>query len=481
MDRRECLKVLASAMTLALTRSVPAQPAEREKKIIFILIDDMGWTDLGCYGSGFYETPQVDRLRADGMKFTQAYAACPVCSPTRASIVTGSYPARLNLTDWIPGRQARGARPDEKLLGPSFNQQLPVEEVTIAELLKQAGYKTFFVGKWHLGDTGYLPTDQGYDLNVGGAHYGSPPGGYFSPYKNSQLQDGPQGECLTDRLTEEALRLIESNRDNAFLLSLCYYAVHNPMQAKPELVQKYTKKAENFKAAAGQHFLPEGSTMARQVQDHATYAAMVETVDTNIGRILDKLKELGLENDTAIIFMSDNGGLSTAEGSPTSNVPLRAGKGWLYEGGIREPMLIKWPGVTTPGSTCEVPVTSTDFYPTMLQMAGLPESSGGQRDGISLLPFLKGEKRSPDRPLYWHYPHYSNQGGRPGGAVRLGNYKLLEFYEDDHVELYDLTNDIGESRDLSKQMPEKAAEMRGLLHRWRSSVNARMPAPNPGY
>ncbi len=484
MDRRACLKTLGSvACSTALSSFLPmlAQSGGKKLNFLFILIDDMGWRDLGCYGSSFYETPNIDRLAVQSMRFTQAYAACPVCSPTRASIVTGQYPARLNLTDWIPGRQANGARPDEKLLSPAFNQQLPLSEVTAAEAFKPFGYRTFFVGKWHLGGEHFFPEQQGYDVNVAGNHYGHPPGGYFSPYENPQLKDGPKGECLTDRLTTEAIRLIETSRHDPFLLSLCYYAVHNPMQAKPDLIRKYEEKARRMPPPTGPRFIPEGKKTERQIQDHAVYAAMVETVDTNVGRILNKLDELHLADNTVVIFMSDNGGLSTAEGEPTSNVPLRAGKGWLYEGGIREPMIIRWPGVTKPGSVCEDPVTSTDFYPTMLDIAGLPLRPKDHVDGRSMVPLLKGRKELPPRDLYWHYPHYSNQGGTPGGAIRSGDYKLIEFYEDMHVELYNLRDDIGERRDLSREMPEKVEELRGKLHQWRASVDARMPTPNPGY
>jgi arylsulfatase A-like enzyme len=361
MNRRDCLKALtlaASSLVLSARCSLPDNAAGKTN-FVFLLIDDMGWSDLGCYGSSFYETPNIDRLASEGMRFTEAYAACPVCSPTRASIMTGKYPARLNITDWIPGRQARRVLPAEKLVGPQFEQQLPLSEVTIAEKLEEAGYAAGFVGKWHLGSDNYLPEDQGFDINIGGIHLGYPPGGFFSPYQNPKLTDGPEGENLTDRLTDEAIRFLEANRDQPFFLFMSYYAVHNPMQAKPELIAKYEEKARNLPSPGDPKFVPEGKHTNRQVQDHPVYAAMVETLDTNIGRILKSLAELGEAQDTIVFFVSDNGGLSTAEGSPTSNLPLRAGKGWLYEGGIRVPLIVRAPGLAPSARSRSPPRIST--------------------------------------------------------------------------------------------------------------------------
>jgi arylsulfatase A-like enzyme len=483
INRRDCLRALglaASSLVLSGGFSLPGKAAEKTN-FIFLLIDDMGWRDLGCYGSSFYETPNIDRLASEGMRFTDAYAACPVCSPTRASIMTGKYPARLNITDWIPGRQARRVDPSEKLIGPAFEQQLPLNEKTIAETLNEAGYAAGFVGKWHLGSENYLPEDQGFEVNVGGIHLGYPPGGFFSPYQNPKLKDGPDGENLTDRLTDEAVLFLEANSDRPFFLFMSYYAVHNPMQAKPDLVAKYERKARNLDPSTEPRFLPEGRHTNRQVQDHPVYAAMVETVDSNVGRILSRIDELGKSHNTVIFFISDNGGLSTAEGTPTSNLPLRAGKGWLYEGGIRVPMIIRAPGLTKPGSECRVPVTTTDFYPTMLEAAGMALAPEQHPDGKSLVPVLEGGSPPEREALFWHYPHYSNQGGTPGGAVRRGDYKLIEFYEDNRVELYNLREDIGETVDLAGRMPEKARELREMLQQWRQSVQARMPVANPNY
>ena len=477
---RLSLVILLLPLLVSCADSEPS--ADPKPSFIFILVDDMGWSDAVCYGSSFYETPNIDRLAASGIRFTDAYAACPVCSPTRASIMTGKYPARLDITDWIPGRQARGAKPDEKMLSQRFRQELPLGEITIAESLRDAGYETFFAGKWHLGGEGFYPEDQGFNTNIGGWEKGSPQGGYFSPYDNPKLVDGPAGEHLADRLTGEALRFLQNTGDKPFFLYLSYYSVHIPLQAKQDLIRRYEEKAGQLPPYAGPRFLPEGKNEARQVQDHPVYAGMIHTLDENIGRLLDGLERLGLANKTILLFTSDNGGLSTSEGSPTANLPLRAGKGWLYEGGIREPTIIRWPGVVTPGSISNEPMTSTDFYPTILEMANLPFQPEQHYDGVSIAPLLKGEKESLDRDaLFWHYPHYSNQGGTPGGAIRMGDFKLIEFYEDDHVELYNLREDIGETEDLAESNSELTNRLRERLTTWRQSVGAKMPTENPRY
>ncbi len=467
---RECL----SFLVLALVFSSPlwAQAADKRPNFVFILADDLGWCDLGCYGSTFYETPNLDRLAASGMRFTQSYAACCVCSPTRASIMCGKYPARLQLTNFIAGAR-RG-----KLNPAPYRHELPLEEVTLAEALKQSGYATGFVGKWHLGGEGFYPEDQGFDFNAAGCAKGSPPS-YFSPYRIPTLTDGPPGEFLTDRLTDEALKFIESAGDRPFLLYLSHYAVHNPQQAKAEIIARYQRKAEGLKPA-GPEFLPEGQRQARQIQNQPVYAAMIDSLDQSVGRLLDKLAERGIENNTVVFFTSDNGGLSTSEGSPTANLPLRAGKGWHYEGGVREPLLVRWPGVTQPGSVCDEPMISTDYYPTMLEIAGLAARPKQHVDGESFTALLRGGTR-PQRPLFWHYPHYSNQGGTPGGAVRMGDFKLIERFEDNHTELYNVREDAGERHDLAGSMPERVTRMREWLHRWRNEVAAAMPTPNPDF
>jgi len=494
--KQSVLSLMVLSLVFASSCSGP-HSRESQPNIIFILVDDLGWSDLGCYGSSFHETPHIDRLAGASTRFTQAYAACPVCSPTRASIMTGKYPARTGITDWIPGRQAHaGPQPCDRLLSRDFKLEMDLAEVTVAEALRKAGYRTFFAGKWHLGaDSVYWPENQGFEINKGGWGTGWPQGGYFSPYENPRLVDGPAGEHLTDRLTDEAIRFLEEHvktyGECPFFLFLSYYEVHTPLQAKPELSRKYVQKLKNMGADSMQmettdrdwirHAPNRGRYVERIRQGHPVYAGMIETLDVNVGKLMAALEGAGLEEKTVVIFMSDNGGLSTAEGSPTSNLPLRAGKGWLYEGGIREPMLIRWPGSGSAGTTCDVPVTSTDFYPTILEIAGLELLPGQHMDGISMVPLLTGQAEAGLRPLFWHYPHYSNQGGKPGAAVRLGDYKLIEFFEDSTVELYDLSKDPGEENNISATKPEKARELLEVLHRWQEEVGAKGMDPNPDH
>src|SRR5262245_45128229 len=387
--------------------------------VVVILADDLGWADLGCYGSKFHHTPNLDRLAATGLRFTRAYAACPVCSPTRAALMTGKSPARLQLTDWLPGRPDR---PDQPLARPPLRQQLPLAETTLAEALKKAGYATGLIGKWHLGGKGYEPQKQGFDVNVAGDQAGSPLS-YFAPFRNKDrfmpgLEKAPAGEYLTDRLAFEAERFLDGHKDRPFFLYLPHYAVHIPMRAKEDRVKKYPQKQVTGR------------------QSNAVYAAMLESLDEAVGRVVAKREQLKLSDRTIVVFTSDNGGLATLEGPntpPTINAPLREGKGFLYEGGIRVPLIVKWPGAVKPGSTSDAKAITTDLYPTLLEACGVkPE---GQLDGVNLVPLLKGGE-APDRPrLFWHYPHYSNQGGKPGGVVRASDYKLIEFYEDGRREI----------------------------------------------
>jgi len=456
--------------------------SKRKLNFVFILIDDLGWIDTGCYGSSFYETPNIDRLATQGMRFTDAYAASPVCSPTRASILTGKYPARLNLTDWIGGSQ-RG-----DLLPAEYIHQMPLEEVTIAEAFKESGYSTCFIGKWHLGDQPFFPEHQGFDINIGG-HDAGQPSSYFFPYKNEDerrsywdvpgLDGGQEDEYLTDRLTDEAVEFIDQSSDQPFLLYLSHYAVHTPVQSKEDLTEKYRVKASELPPTEGlAHRNEQGYGTTKLVQDNAAYAGMIESVDESVGRILDKLDQLDLTDSTAVIFMSDNGGLSTlarSRNSPTSNVPLRAGKGWLYEGGIREPLIVRWPGVVAAGSICREPVISTDLYPTMLEIADLQMRPEQHEDGRSLVSLLKQTGPVDREAIFWHFPHYHGSGNRPSGAVRSGDYKLIEWFENGRIELYNLNKDIREENDLAAAMPLKAAELREMLYRWHESVDARMP------
>jgi len=423
--------------------------------IIFVLVDDLGWTDLGCMGSRFYETPNIDQLASQGMRFTQAYSACTVCSPTRAAVMTGKYPARLHITDWIPGH----VRPHAKLKVPDWTMYLPLKETTIARALQSAGYATASVGKWHLGGEPFYPDRHGFDLNIGGTDKGSP-SSYFAPYRIPTLSEGPSGEFLSDRLTAEALKFIEQNKDRPFFIYLSHYAVHTPLMAKPEVVEKYKKKVR-----------PESP------HRNPVYAGLVESVDDSVGRILRKLDELKLSENTIILFTSDNGGLL----SSTSNVPLRAGKGSAYEGGVRVPLIVKWPGVTRPGSVCDTPVISVDYFPTMLAMAGVKEDPRHVVDGESLVPLLKQTGSLQRDAIYWHYPHYHAGGATPYSAIRQGDFKLIEFFEDNHVELYNLKEDIGEKDDLAAKMPEKARELRAKLAVWRERVDAQLPSRNPDY
>lgn len=456
-------------------------PAATRPNIVFILADDLGWSDLASYGSTFHETPHLDRLATQGMRFTQAYAASNVCSPTRASILTGRYPARVGITDWLPGRKSR---PEDRLLPPALPDHLALAEVTLAETLRAAGYRTASVGKWHLGEKPeHYPEHQGFDLNFGGSGKGHPPS-YFSPHRLPNFPDGPAGEHLDDRLTREAGDFMQRTaaEGRPFLLYLTHYSPHTPLQAKPELIAKYQAKLAAQPPAGpaiAQH--PQDGSV-RAVQSHVTYAAMIETLDTSIGRLVAQLDELGLRENTIIVFTSDNGGLSTMEGSPTSNLPLRAGKGWAYEGGVRVPLLVAWPARIPAGRLSDEVVTSPDFFPTLLDLAGIPAQAAAHVDGRSFAPALAPQPvSSAARPIYWHYPHYSNQRGKPHGAVRAGRWKLIEWFEDGRTELFDLAADLAESADLSATQPEVARELLGQLRAWRENVGARMPTPNPNH
>ena len=444
--------------------------------IVFILADDLGYMDIGAYNpKTFYETPNIDSLAKRGMRFTQGYAACPVCSPTRGSLLTGKYPVRTGITDYIGGNR-KG-----KLLPAPNKDRLALDEKTMAEAFKAQGYATFFAGKWHLGPENFWPENQGFDFNLGGTDRGGPygGGGYFSPYNNQRLPDGPPGEHLPDRLASETVKFIAAHRDQPFLAYLSFYSVHTPLMAPEDLRKKYEAKAKSL-PASGPTFGQEHNSKVRLVQDHAVYAGMIEAMDQAIGKVLAELEHQGLSDRTIVVFTSDNGGLSTSEGWPTSNLPLRGGKGWLYEGGIREPMIVRAPGVTKPGSECQTPVTSPDFYPTLLELSGLPPLPEQHVDGMSFVSSLKGG--SPARgPLFWHYPHYGNQGGAPGGAVREGDWKLIEWYEDGTLELYNLAEDIGEKNNLAARNSDQVKTLHEKLVAWRKQTGAVMPTPNPNF
>ncbi|MCH2593303.1 MAG: sulfatase [Pedosphaera sp.] len=465
------------ALSIFIT-AVPTLIDAKQTNFLFFLVDDMGWADIGANGSKFHETPNIDRLAKSGMRFTQGYAAGSVCSPTRASIMTGRHPVRVDITDWIPGQSNRKTNP---LLHPDDLSHLPLAEVTIAEALKEHGYQTFFAGKWHLGNKGQWPTDQGFDINIGGHHRGSPPGGYYSPWSNPALKAKQPGEYLTERLTDESVKFLEErDKTSPFLLYLSYYNIHTPIQA-------YKKHIDHYKAKAAKAFQdvtptePEHDGINRTRQDNPALASMVAAVDDSVGVLLDKLTELKLDKNTVVIFFSDNGGLSTlGRPGPGCNLPLRAGKGWLYEGGVREPTIIRAPDVTQPNSVSHKPMVSMDFFPTMLDLAGLPLQPKLHVDGQSLLPHLKGDD-SGQRTFYWHYPHYHGSTWKPGASIRDGDWKLIEFYHYKNFELYNLADDPGERQNLAKAKPTKAKLMRAKLLAWQKQMQAKMPVPNPDY
>jgi arylsulfatase A len=454
------LKILRLFVVIALGVSFASAAVRDEKlNVVLILADDLGWTDLGCFGSDLYQTPHLDRLAREGMKFTQAYSACTVCSPTRASLMTGKYPARVRVTDWIPGRPP--ANP--KLLVPDWTKRLEHDEVTLAEVFKAAGYATASIGKWHLGPETHWPKTQGFEVNVAGTDAGSPTSGYFAPWKIATLREGADGDYLTDRMGLEAAEYVKTNAAKPFFLYLPHFAVHTPIQGRADLVAKYEKLVR----PGARHTNPK-------------YAAMVESMDTAIGRVMAALEDARILERTIIVFTSDNGGhLPT-----TSNAPLRVGKGSCYEGGTRVPLIVRWPGGTAPGSVSDVPVITPDIYPTLLAVTGVTGGASHRPDGVSLEPVLRQRSGINREAIYWHYPHYQlyQQGGTvPYGAIRAGDFKLIEFFDGKPSELYNLREDTGEQRNLAKSNPAKAAELAAKLARWRREVGAQMPAKNPSY
>jgi len=467
--------VLGVASCLACSSPEPELPTN----VVLIVIDDLGWTDTGVYGSTFYETPNIDALAAGGARFTQFYTASPVCSPTRASLMTGRHPARLDLTNWIGGEQ------NGLLTQAEYIRQLPHEQVTIGEVFTAQGYSTGYIGKWHLGRAGYLPDTQGFEFTAAVNEAGQP-GSYFPPYENPDwpitdvpdLAGDPQDSYLTDRLTDAALQFIETNRDRPFFLVLSHYAVHTPLQAPSRAVSRYEQKAGYLGPDGAENYEPERESVTKLRQDHPTYAAMVESTDLSVGRILAALADLGLDSRTVVVFVSDNGGLSTLTrrgfNQATANAPLRAGKGWLYDGGIRVPLIVRWPGRIRPGTVVDDPAMSMDLFPTLLDMAGLPARPDQHADGTSLTGAMTAGTVAREA-LYWHFPHYHGSGNRPGGAIRAGNLKLVEWFEDGSVELYDLSDDISERRDLSVDRPADTARLLGALRAWRQEVGANMP------
>lgn len=475
--RRDFLKTIAlGTASLALGRSLFAsERSGRKPNFVLIHIDDLGWTDLACFGSRYYETPNIDRLASQGMRFSNAYAACAVCSPTRAALMTGRYPARVGITDWIRARFQGGKIPGpgeklpeyvgnkrKKLLCPRNPFWMELSEVTIAEALKSAGYVSCHIGKWHLGAEEWYPEKQGFDFNIGGCDFGQPPS-YFDPYQRKgqggipTLKPRRKGEYLTDREGDEAVRFIKEHRDRPFFLYMAHYAVHTPIQAKQDLIAKYKAKTPTN-------------------QKNPTYAAMVQSVDQAVGKIMAALDELKLTERTMVIFTSDNGGLL----GPTHNAPLRAGKGYPYEGGIRVPLIVRWPGAVNAGSACDAPVISVDYFPTICQAARVNLPADRAIDGESLAPLLRQTGALKRRAIFWHFPHYRG-GIVPYSIIRAGDWKLIKRYEGTTFELFNLKNDLSEKNDLAQQMPEKVKELDAKLTAWLKATGAKLPKKNPDY
>ncbi len=451
--------ILAQSFAVGWAARKPAAPPN----VVFLLADDLGYMDIGANNpKSFYETPNIDGLARSGMRFTAGYSACCVCSPTRASIMTGKYPPRVGITDYI-GRN----RPDKLLPAPN-GDHLALEEITIAERMRDAGYTNFFAGKWHLGAGQYGPGAQGFAPDLVG------PSQFFYPKTDLPPPDKMNDGKTTDRIADEAIRFIDANKDKPFFAYLPFQAVHIPISARPDLVAKYERKSASAPANQWGH---ERNSDIRLVQNHAAYGAMLEQLDQAIGRVLAALERNGLSERTIVIFTSDNGGLATAEGHPTSNLPLRCGKGWAYEGGVRVAWIVRAPGVTKPGSLCDSPVISTDFYATLLDLTG-QSTKLAPKDSFSFKRLLAGGKASR-APLFWHYPHYGNQGGAPYGAVRDGDWKLIEWYEDGKLELFNLRDDLGERNNLAGKETKIAAKLLAKLKAWRTDVKALMPTPNP--
>ena len=449
---------------------------ENEKpNLLFILVDDLGWTDVSYNKSDYYETIHIDNLSETSMLFDNAYAASSVCSPTRASIMTGKHPARVNITDWIPGLDPK----NKPLLGPIDRNELPLEETTIAEVLRDNNYSTFYSGKWHLGSEGHYPEDQGFDVNIGGFEKGSPMGGYYSPYKNPRLSDGPEGEYLTDRLTLETIELIR-NRDTKkpFAAFLSFYNVHTPIQENKEFIDYYVEKLKSYENTSPET-VKEGDAITLLNQRNAKYASMVHATDYNVGRIINFLKDNNLYENTLIVFTSDNGGLSTQRRvAPTSVFPLRAGKGWLYEGGIRIPQLIKLPKQINKEIISE-PVVSYDLFPTIVNVLNLNHSVS-DIDGVDLTNLFVKKEIERDF-IFWHFPHYHGSLWKPGSALRNKDWKLVELHEENKVELYNLKDDISETVDVSNRFPEITSRLVNKLNEIKIDLGANKATINENY
>jgi len=471
---------------LSVTGVYSQSKTQQQPNFLFILADDLGWGDLNCTGSTYYESPHIDRIARKGVNFTQGYAACSVSSPSRASIMTGKFAARHGITSWIgdpSGEEWRGTGRHSKLLPAEYLRALPSAETTLPEVLRENGYRTFIAGKWHLGGEDSTPEDHGFDINIGGYASGSPRGGYFSPYQNPKLTDGPKGENLSMRLAKETASFIEthtkSNKKQPFFVYLAFYAVHSPIETTEQNWRYFRDKAVK-EEVADEGFIIDRTLPVRQYQDNPVYAGLLKQMDDAVGVVLNKLEELGLDKNTIIVFTSDNGGVSSGDAFATSNLPLRGGKGRQWEGGLRVPVLVQYPGCKNQGTNCDVPVTGADFYPTFLEMAGIPLIPEQHQDGVSIKPLLEG-KNIAARPLYWHYPHYGNQGGEPSSIIREGDWKLIHYYEDRRNELYNLRMDVTETEPLNAQYPEKVDFLSKKLSVWLTEVNAVYPLADPDY
>jgi arylsulfatase A-like enzyme len=491
------LLILVFFNSCAQKKGAALKTAQLKPNVIFIIADDLGYTDIGVYGSSFYETPNIDKLAKNAVQFTNGYSNCPVCSPSRASFQTGKYPVNTGITDWIKGRKADvGSTPNDRWIVPDTEYDMKLSETTIAEALKGNGYNTAFLGKWHLGESeAFWPENQGYDINIGGWSAGGPQNskgsnGYFSPYGNPRLKDGPAGEYLPERLTNEAIALLKSDSDKPLFMCLSYYLVHTKLQAKETDITIFKQKREKAGITEDQEFIKAAPWMEtasgksknyseRIKQGNPTYAAMIKALDDNVGRLIDHLKQTGLYDSTLIIFVSDNGGLATAEGSSTSNLPLAKGKGWMNEGGIRVPFIIKTPN-SKKGNVMNMPVSGVDFFPTIMAYAN-SSANFSEVDGISLKPFIEYKKTATARPLFWHYPHYSNQGANPSSAIRLGDFKLIHDLELDSYQLYNLKSDIGETKNLASKFPEKTLVLKEMLNGWISKNYNKKLESNPNW
>jgi arylsulfatase A-like enzyme len=476
--------LVAILFVVGLADTTRAMDSDRPN-VVLILVDDMGLHDLTGEGSTFYRSPNIDKLADRGMRFTAGYANCCVCSPSRASILLGQFPARHGVTNWIGAKVGLKFNRNEPLLNTDYVKQLPANQTTIAEAMRSAGYQTFFAGKWHLGGEGSLPTDHGFDVNIGGGHRGHPQT-FFSPYRNPQLPDGPKGESLTLRLADETGQFIrrQATRKDAkpYFAMLSFYAVHSPVQTTKELWQKYQAAAPPA-PADGRRFKVDRTLPVRQVQDHPVYAGMIETMDDAVGNVLKAIEESGQSESTVVIFTSDNGGLSSGGAYSTSNLPLRGGKGQQWEGGIREPFYICYPRLVKANSTCNLPVMGSDIFPTVLELCGIDAMPEQHVDGRSLAEVLTGkvDKELETRSLFWHYPHWGNQGGEPSSIIRQEDYKLIHYHPGGRNELYHLPTDPSEQKDLSGQQPERAAALSAKLTAWLKSVDAKMAVPDARY